>query len=806
MDVTTDSQLQEARLRYLSEASLLLASSLDYETTFKNITRLVVPHLADWCSIWITDISEVLDDHTNEAATLPKALMRHLEVAHTDPHQESLIRKFSRELVNDFDENHPRMKAFYTRQSQLIPIVPPELIDQLISDPEVRTLLKEIKLKSSMYVPFVSRGQVLGVIALASSWDGSGRQFDQEDLELAEELARRAASAIDNALLYKAEQQARQAIERLQAVTVALSEAVTPSQVTTVILEQGIAALGATNGFVCMFDQSRNELEVVGAVGYPTAVIKDWQRYSIALPTPASEVVNNGEPLWLENLEDEAVEKRYPQLVAELRANEIKGASIVMPLKIKGEITGVFGLGFNTRQNFDSKTKGFVAALSQQCAQALERARLYEAEQQARQYSAFLAEASLALSSSLDYEATLQKIAELAVPTLGDSCTVDIVGADGQIQRLGVASRATPHLQSLVQKLLKYSPQQESHPVVQAIRTGQAQVNYDMGGEYITAAIQDEEHSRIIEQLAPRSIMAIPMRVKGQVLGAINFAVFTVSGRRYSAADVVRAEEFVNRVSLALDNARLYREAQRAIKDREVFISVAAHELKTPVTGLKGFAQLLGRQLANKTKGIDPERLERAAQNIMGQADKLTRLINQLLEVSRLESGKLELEVKPTDLKKLLEEVVNLVQAGTTNHSLNLTAPLEPVVARVDPLRIEQVVTNLLNNALKYSPVGGPVEIELGLVNTDPQSICIAVQDWGLGVPVERREGLFERFYQAHTQGYLGGMGLGLYISREIVELHGGRIEAQFPEEGGSRFVITLPYLAPENLVSASPF
>jgi signal transduction histidine kinase len=265
--------------------------------------------------------------------------------------------------------------------------------------------------------------------------------------------------------------------------------------------------------------------------------------------------------------------------------------------------------------------------------------------------------------------------------------------------------------------------------------------------------------------------------------------VSSVSGRRYSRDDLGLAEELARRCAVSIDNARLHAEAQQATRLRDEFLSVAAHELKTPMTSLRGYAQLLGHSLSSD-KPVDAQMLAKGLRVIESQSEKLTQLTSQLLDVSRIEAGKLQLEQRQVDLAQLVRSLVASVQAGTERHVLRLDLP-EHCLALVDPLRLEQVVTNLLSNAIKYSPEGGPIDVTLD--GASATSIRLEVRDRGIGIPPERRGRLFDRFYQAHGEGHFGGLGLGLFISRQIVELHGGTLEAEFPPDGGTRFVVNLP-------------
>jgi signal transduction histidine kinase len=229
-------------------------------------------------------------------------------------------------------------------------------------------------------------------------------------------------------------------------------------------------------------------------------------------------------------------------------------------------------------------------------------------------------------------------------------------------------------------------------------------------------------------------------------------------------------------------------ERKRAEEVRDEFLSVAAHELKTPLTSLRGFAQLLLGQM-DEGRSPDPQHLQMALGAIDRQSEKLARLVSQLLDISRLQAGQLVLERRPADLVPLLRSVLENAGATTRRHTLALEAPAA-LPAVVDPLRLEQVVTNLLDNAIKYSPDGGPIQVTARVA---AGAFEVAVSDRGIGVPPEHRARIFDRFYQAHGQRRLGGMGLGLYISRQIVELHGGTIRASFPDEGGTRVVFRVP-------------
>jgi signal transduction histidine kinase len=401
---------------------------------------------------------------------------------------------------------------------------------------------------------------------------------------------------------------------------------------------------------------------------------------------------------------------------------------------------------------------------------------------------AFLAEASTLLASSLDFQTTLARLAHLVSPRLADFCIVDTVDDEGSIHRLAVAT-GDPMREELARAIQQRPPDPHAlQGVPQVLRTGKTEVLAEVPDALFASLAQDAEHLDLLRAMHVQSHMIVPLTARGRTIGAITF-VRSQAGRPYSSEDVAFAEDLARRAAVAIDNARLYGEAQTAIKARDEFLSVAAHELKTPLTSMRLSVDLAQRHLQQGGEA-DVSRLERAVGTVSNQVDKLTRLVSQLLDVARVEGGKLALEREVTDVTALVQAVMATAQARTSQHTLVVRAD-GPVQAFVDPLRLEQVLANLIDNAIKFSPDGGAIEVDLD--EPDAQTVRIKVRDHGIGIPEERRTHIFNRFYQAHGGGHLGGMGLGLYISGQITELHGGTIAAEFPESGGTCFVLTLP-------------
>jgi signal transduction histidine kinase len=247
--------------------------------------------------------------------------------------------------------------------------------------------------------------------------------------------------------------------------------------------------------------------------------------------------------------------------------------------------------------------------------------------------------------------------------------------------------------------------------------------------------------------------------------------------------------------AVATENARLYREAQDALHQRDEFLTIASHELRTPLATIRLQTQLMLRRL-RRDGSADWPTVERAFTTISQQTSKLTRLVEQLMDVSRLDASTLTLTLQLTDLSDLVEHVVRTTVVDTGRRIEVRAAP--GIRAWIDPLRVDQLLTNLLDNAIKYGSDDAPIEVELA-EHPDGQ-VQLSVRDHGTGIPEGKRGHVFERFFQAHGEEYQSGMGLGLYLNRQIAELHGGQMTVGFPSDGGTRFVVELPSVprAPE--------
>lgn len=408
-------------------------------------------------------------------------------------------------------------------------------------------------------------------------------------------------------------------------------------------------------------------------------------------------------------------------------------------------------------------------------------------EQDARH---FLAEATSRLSTSLDIDEIVRELVRLVVPFLGDWCIVYGKPDGGAVRRLAFR-HINPELQ---RRVGEFAAKFNLHPeaengVPYVLRTGDPLLYPEVSVQAVSAdADQPEQLAVLTEALEPKSWMCVPLYTRGSPSGAIS--IFSSSaGRRYSAADLTVAMELAHRAALAMENARLYNEAQDAIRLRDQFLSIASHELKTPLTSLLGYIELIKRRA--DAYNLEP-RDRRALDTIYNQCLRLNRLVGTLLDLTRLQEGRLVIQPTELDLRALVEQAVREVEPTLEKHTIIVDAPPAPLIIQADELRMEQVLQNLIQNAIKYSPHGGIITIRCG---AEGSRALFSIADQGIGIPTGALPRLFDRFYRAPTADrlQLTGLGIGLYVVNEIVTKHGGTIQVESREGEGTQFTIRLP-------------
>jgi signal transduction histidine kinase/GAF domain-containing protein len=680
---------------------------------------------------------------------------------------------------------------------------------------------------------------------------------------------------------------------RLQAVTARLVEALTPQEVLDAIVTEGVEAAEARAGAIGLLTPDRETIEIVAARGYEARMFTNWESFPLATETPMGAAIREKRAFFFSTTAERNV--AFPSIAG------VPGPShalAILPLMIEGKAIGAIAFTFRTEVDFDDERRALKATLAQQAAQALDRVRLYEAERSLRQRMTFLADASELLGSSLDYERTLRQLTQLAVPEMATWCSVDMLASDGSLQRLALAHE-DPERLAWAERLGEEYPPDPDAPmgVWNVVKTMTAEFVPEITEELLVEAAQgDERLIEIVRELALRSAITVPLVARGRALGALTL-IRDDNSPRYTELDLDLASELARRAASAVDNAALYREAERrgdaaralshvddgvvlldekggvvsvnpaaarilgversvvgesaltaipgwssidenarpgpsqtrgpftlpltapdggerwvsvsgvdfgdgsvyALRDvseervleraRSDFVATASHELRTPLAAVLGAVKTIRREDVD----IDPRQRQALMQMIDHEAERLSGIVSQILLAGQLDAGRIDLAIDRFDPVELTKSVVGSAELHLPSGiELRVDAPEDLPLVSGDPNQLRQVISNLVDNAIKYSPQGGDVELRLG---RNGEFARIEVKDSGLGIPTDEHNRIFEKFYRldpALTRG-VNGTGLGLYISKELVERMNGRISVRSEPGRGSTFVVEVP-------------
>ncbi len=404
-----------------------------------------------------------------------------------------------------------------------------------------------------------------------------------------------------------------------------------------------------------------------------------------------------------------------------------------------------------------------------------------------------LAAAGETLASSLDYSTTLAAVARLIVPLVADLCIIDVRDDDGKVARLEVVFADPDRQAALAEQVKRCAPGPHGQtPQSRVIATGESMLLVDTIDGLEDGSAYDAAHADAMRAVGVKSKMVVPLRARGRTLGALTFAA-TGPDFRYSHADLLFAEDLAHRAAMAMDNARLHAQAQQAIRAREAQLALVAHDLRNPLGVI-----LLKTEVALKVPRAQDRRAQarKSAETVHRCADRMHRLISDLLDIASIEAGRLSIDPARQPVRPLLSEALDMLQAMADEKALLLQSDPatgeEPDVV-CDHERILQVFANLIGNAIKFSPHGATIT-----VRAEPRQdeVWFAVADAGPGLAPDVMPRVFDRFWQA-AKTARQGTGLGLSIAKGIVEAHGGRIWVESEEGKGSTFLFSLPLAAP---------
>jgi PAS domain S-box-containing protein len=397
----------------------------------------------------------------------------------------------------------------------------------------------------------------------------------------------------------------------------------------------------------------------------------------------------------------------------------------------------------------------------------------------------FLDNATEVLSRSLDERETLEQLAHLAVPDIADWCVVDLVVHD-RLEHVAIAHANPAKREAAWQYARGTRPDPAGYDATwQIVRTGKPALTAEISDAMLEAAARDPENLRLLRELGFRSWIGAPLVARGAAIGVIHLAM-NDSGRRYRASDLEIAVELGHRAGVAVDNARLYRDAQTAIRVRDDLLAIVSHDLSNPLHAIS-----LGASLLFQHHGTDT-RARKHIDAIRRSTDRMERLINDLLDMASINAGKLAIQPAQVDARELVSEVLDSQEPAAQDRGITIARArdlADDVVLHVDRDRIAQAFGNVLDNAIKFCAPGDVITVRAERVS---DGVRFSFADTGPGIAASDLPHVFEPYWSSHS-GRKKGTGLGLFITRAIIEAHGGTIRVDSPPGGGASFAVTLP-------------
>jgi len=778
IDITARRRAEEAE-RYLTRASQVLGSSLDYETTLRQLAQVVVPELADWCAV-----------HIVEEDGVP----RELAVAHVDPEKVAWASEISRRYPPRHDAPTGVPNVLRTARPEIYPDITDEMIVSGAVDDEHLRLSRQLGLKSALIVPLVSNQRAIGALTLVSA--ESGRRYSEQDLPLASELARRAATAVEHARLHRqavasgaAAQRAMRSVNRLYSLATRLTGAATPTAVADAVLAEAAETFSVERGTVSLIAEDGDTTRAVAAFGYGEETLREWRSYSLRGTISATrESVETGRGVFIESLAD--ARARYPAIAPFFEGAGTETA-VVLPILTDGRARGVITLAWTKVHTIPADEREFMERFAVQSGQAFARALAFEAERIARERT----ERLQGLTAALADAGSEREVAHIVVSHLRHVLEPAAVA----IFRVEDDEDRRPHLvmihESGVDETRRARYQtlslQGDSPLAELVR--QRETVFLSDAAAFQARFPEWPASR--RAVGQQAWVGIPLVAStGRPLGAL--ALGFVEARSFDP-DLRRSIDSIgDQATQAFERVRLLetehaarQAAEEANRAKTQFLATMSHELRTPLNAISGYAELLSLGLRGPTTPEQQEDLGR----IMRSQRHLLSVINDILNFARLETGHLEYHLTDVPAAELLGDLESLIRPQLAAKQLKLS--YEPVgddiVVRADAEKVRQVLLNLMANAVKFTAPGGQIWISC---EQDDAHVYVRVTDTGIGIPTDRRGAIFEPFVQLHRTlaQPSEGTGLGLAISRDLARGMGGELTVESEPGMGSTFTLVL--------------
>ncbi|MBN1138034.1 MAG: GAF domain-containing protein [Anaerolineae bacterium] len=667
-----------------------------------------------------------------------------------------------------------------------------EIVNDAQSDPRwKRDVDKDTGLvtRSILCAPMMSRDRVIGVIEAINHRDGTPFQQSESDLLVA--FAAQAAVAIENARLYTMTDQAlAQRVDELstmQRIDRELNAALDFDRVMDMTLDWALRGTGATVGVIGLHDASRQGLLLLASRGFPA----DYHRLE---PWPldrgiAGRVIRTGEPTLVDDVSLDA--DYYPALAA-------TRSQLTVPIRREGSVVGVIDVESPKVGAFNDEHLAFIRRLADHAAFAIENARLYRETQQRLRELSVLFDTSAALSTTLNVDEVLHIIARQVTAILdAEGCAISSWDReqDALVTMLDY-SRDQPDVD------LRQRGEREVTPIVYPLVDYPASRRALESRQPISIQVSDLDvdpaEVRLMQEQGIRHLLMVPMIVHDEVVGMLELFQ-SREDQPFTPTDIGLVQTMANQAAAALENARLYEGVAEANQAKSEFIDFVAHELKQPMTSMQGYARMLTMGIGGELAPMQTQFVQVITSNV----DRMGKLVNDLLEISRLEAGRTKLKLEPVQLREVIDETLinTRTEIDARHHTLEVAVPddLPPVMG--DRERLVQIMTNLVSNAYKYTPEGGIIRIAVDgrdQQEVPPGHLVISVSDTGIGMSPQEMAGLQEKFFRADQPLVRDqpGTGLGVSITRGLVALHGGELVVKSEAGKGTTFSFTVPTAA----------